>query len=586
MPGEATEQDTDKPAGLTAVAYRYLPILEWLPSYQRAWLTPDAIAAFTVWALLVPEAMGYASLAGMPPETGLYAAPLALLAYAIFGTSRQLLVGPSSTVAIVSFSTVSVLADRGSEEFIALTIVLALMVGAILVICGAARLGWVSDFMAKPVLDGFVIGLAMTVALGQLDKVFRVEANGENFWMELGDLVSNLGDTHLETALVGLGALALLFIMAKYAPRLPGALVVVVLGILVVPLFGLDDRGVHVIGDIPAGLPDFGLPDFSAIEGSDVVGLLPGAFGIALVAYAESVAIARRYAAKYKYEIDPNQELIAVGLASAGSGFSGAFVVNGSLSRTAAGDVSGQKSQMAALIGVVLVLVTLVAFTWLFEDLPEAILAAIVIHAVWHLIDFNKFREFYRVSPSTALVAGVCTLGVLTVDILGGLIIAIVLSLGIVIYRASRPNIPRLGKNPDEDVYRDLDEHPENQAVPGLVILRIDAELFFANAQRFRDRVRQLVEEAEPPARAVLVDAEAVYRLDLTAADMLKELAGELEEESVELLFARVKHPVREMMRRSGVEETVGSSVFFLRVSDGVEEYQRRHPEVSTHQAT
>lgn len=586
MAEEATKQDTDEPAGLTAVAYRYLPILEWLPAYKRAWLTPDAIAAFTVWALLVPEAMGYASLAGMPPETGLYAAPLALLAYAIFGTSRQLLVGPSSTVAILSFSTVSVLADQGSEEFIALTIMLALIVGAIFVVCGVARLGWVSDFMAKPVLDGFIIGLALTVALGQLDKIFGVEATGENFWAELGDLISNLGDTHLETVLVGLGALALLFIMAKYTPRLPGALIVVVLGILVVQLFDLEARGVHVIGDIPAGLPDFGLPDFSMIEGSQVLELLPGAFGIVLVGYAESVAIARKYATKHKYDVDPNQELIAVGMANLGSGFSGAFVVDGSLSRTAAGDTSGQKSQMASLIGVVLVLVTLVAFTWLFEDLPEAILAAIVIHAVWHLIDFNKFREFYRVSPSTALVAGACTMGVLTVDILGGLIMAIVLSLGIVIYRASRPNIPRLGKNPDEDVYRDMDEDPENQPVPGLVILRIDAELFFANAQHFRDRVRQLIDEAEPPARAVLIDAEAVYRLDLTAAEMLKELATELEDEGIQLLFARVKHPVREMMRRSGVEEAVGSTDFFLTVSAGVGEYQRRHPEGRTQEVT
>ena len=563
------------------IAYRYLPILEWLPNYQRGWLTADTIAAFTVWALLVPEAMGYASLAGMPPETGLYAAPLALLAYAIFGTSRQLVVGPSSTVAILSFSTVSVLADQGSEEFIALTIVLALIVGAIFVISGVARLGWVSDFMAKPVLDGFIIGLALTVALGQVNKIFGVEAEGDNFWMELGDLVSNLGDTNLETALVGLGALAFLFIIAAFAPRLPGALIVVALGILAVHLFGLEDRGVHVIGDISAGLPDFGLPDFSVLEGSDLADLLPGAFGIVLVGYAESVAIARKYAAKYKYEIDPSQELIALGMANAGSGFSGGFVVDGSLSRTAAGVTSGQKSQMASLISVVLVLITLVAFTWLFEDLPEAILAAIVIHAVWHLIDFGKFRHFYQVSPATALLAGVCTLGVLSIDILTGLIIAIVLSLGIVIFRASRPNIPRLGKVPDQDVYRDLDEYPENQAVSGLVILRIDAGLFFANAQYFRDRVRQLVTEAEPSARAVLVDAEAVYRLDFTAAVMLKELASEMEDESIELLFARVKHPVRQMMRRSGVEEAVGGSDFFLTVSEGVTEYLRRHPEAA-----
>jgi high affinity sulfate transporter 1 len=525
--------------------------------------------------------MGYATLAGMPPEAGLYAAPLALLAYAIFGSSRHLFVGPNSAVAILSLSTVSVLADEGSEEFIALTILLALIVGVIMVIAGIARLGWVSDFMAKPVLDGFIIGLAMIIVLGQFDAIFGVEASGNNFWLESADLIGNLGDTNLETALVGLGALALLFMFAKYVPRLPGALTVVVVGIIIVPLFGLEDRGVALIGDIPAGLPNLGLPDLSVIEGGDVVALVPGAFGIVLVGYAESLAVGRKYGKKNKYEIDPDQELIGVGLANAGAGLAGGFVVSGSLSKTAAGGAAGQKSQMVSLMNVALVLVTLIALTPLFEGLPDAILAAIIIRAVWHLIDFGKLHQFWNTSHFAFLAATVCLLGVLTIDILPGLILAVVLSLGVVIYQVSRPRIPRLGKAPDHDLYRDADEHPDHQTFPGLIIVRIEAGLFFANAEHFRARVHQLIQEAEPAARALLVDCEGMYVLDFTAAEMLSELATELKEEDVQLLLTRVKPPVEEMLRRTGVEDIAGQAGF-LTVTEAVEEYQRRNPRASS----
>ncbi|MCI0818496.1 MAG: SulP family inorganic anion transporter [Chloroflexi bacterium] len=561
--------------GLLSLAYHYVPILAWLPEYNRAHLMPDAFAALTVWALLVPEAMAYATIAGVPPEAGLYAAILPLFIYGIFGTSRQLSVGPSSGVAILSAATIAPLADS-TEEFIALTAALAIVVGVILVVAGVARMGWVSQFMAKPVLAGFVIGLALVVLIGQADKLVGIDAEGENFWREAWDFISSLGDAHLETTVMGVGSLALLFALARFVPRAPGALITVFLGIAISAALSLEGEGVHIVGDVPSGLPPFGRPD--GITLSDIQDLLPGAVGIVLVGYAESLAIAKSFATKYKYKVNPNQELIALGLSNVGAGLSQGFVVDGSLSRSATADGAGQKTQMAALINGVLVIVTVLAFTALFRDLPEAVLGAIVVHAVWHLIDFGKLRDIYNVSKADFWLAAICLLGVLTFDILAGLIIAIAVSLLVLVYRASRPGIPVLGKDPEENAYRSVERNPRNETYPGLIIFRLDGELFFANAIYFRERVEEQLAAADPPARAILIDAEAIHDLDLTAAEMLKELASELAANEIDLLFASVHQTVREMMERSGVEDAIGADHIYPAVQDGVDDFlARRH---------
>ncbi len=561
---------------MQSLAYRYVPILAWLPEYRRADLMPDALAALTVWALLVPEAMAYATIAGVPPEAGLYAAILPLFLYAIFGTSRHLSVGPSSTVAILSAATIAPLADD-TEDFIALTAALAILVGVILVVAGVARMGWVSTFMAKTVLEGFVIGLALVVLIGQADKLVGVTAEGDNFWEEAWDFISNLGDAHLETTAIGVGSLVLLFGLARFAPRAPGALITVFLGIAVSAALNLEDEGVHIVGDIPSGLPPFGRP--GGISLSDIQSLLPGALGIVLVAYAESLAVASSYATKHKYEVDSNQELIALGWSNIGAGVSQGFVVNGSLSRSAAADSAGQKTQMAALINGTFLIVTVLALTALFHDLPEAVLGAIVIHAVWHLIDFKKLRKMYEVSKPDFAVAAICMLGVLTVDILAGLLIAVAVSLLVLVFKASRPSLPVLGRDLEKNVYRSIERHPESETYPGLIMLRLDAELFFANATYFRDTVRQQRVIADPPARAILVDAEAITDMDLTAAAMLKELSSELAADGIELLFAAVHQTVREMMERSGVEDAIGADRIYLSVQEGVDDFLARQPE-------
>ena len=479
----------------------YLPIFDWLPDYDRSWLAPDSIAALTVWALLVPEAMAYASLAGMPPETGLWAAPLALVGYATFGTSKQLNVGPSSTVAVLSLSVVAPIAAGDPETFIALTSSLAIMVGVFFIVLGIVKAGFIADFMSKPVLDGFIVGLALTIAAGQLHKIFGLDVDGSNFFEDLWFIIRDLGETNWATFVVGATSLAGLFLIDRFLRRIPGALVVMILAIAVLSISNLEDRGVEVIGEIPGGLPPYGFPDGVGLD--QLIALIPGALAIIIVGFAESVAAAREYASKHAYDVDASQEMIALGSSNFGAGFSGGFVVDGSLSKTAAADGAGQRSQMTSIIAAVLVFITALWFTGLFKNLPEATLAAIVIHAVWHLIDFEKIKRYSRVRKDDFWAGVAALLGVLALGILQGLAVAVFLSLFFLVGRASRPNTAILGEVEldavEAPVYRDVENFAQAQQIPGLLMYRFDADLFFANAPVFEDRLMEAVRVADPP---------------------------------------------------------------------------------------
>jgi high affinity sulfate transporter 1 len=556
---------------------QYFPIATWLPAYDRSWLRLDIIAALTVWALLVPEAMAYASLAGVPPEYGLYAAPLALVGYAIFGSSRQLVVGPSSTVAIMSAATVALLATPGTDEFIQLTILLALITGVVAIVLGIFRAGVIADFMSKPVLHGFVVGLALTIAVGQLDKLLGYSIDDGNFFQEIWYIIRDLGETHWLTLTVGVISLALLFLMHRFIPKVPAALTVVFLSIAAVSILNLDEEGVHIIGEIPAGLPSFGLPD--GITFTDVTALLGGAIGIVIVGFSEGVAAAKEYANKHKYEIDPNQELIGLGAANIGSGLFSGFVVDGSLSKSAAADDAGGKTQMSSLINAVLILITIVALTSLFHNLAEATLGAIVIHAVWGLIEFSTFKEYLRIRKLDFWAAFVAMMGVLIVGILEGLILAVLLSIIGVLSRTSNPRYAVLGKVPDRNTYLNTRFHSGLETSPGLLIFRFDEALFFANASKFRDEVRGLVAAAEEPVTVVIVDAEAITDIDYTALKMLEQLQSELSGDGVELWFSRINVPVKSLMERIGLADKIGSDNFHLSVNAGAEAFLEREKE-------
>jgi high affinity sulfate transporter 1 len=550
----------------------FFPILTWLPAYQKGWFRGDIIAALTLWALLVPEAMAYAGIAGMPPETGLYAAPLALIAYAIFGTSRHLDVGPSSAVAALSFTVVAGMAVAGSPEFILLTIALALMVGIMLIIGGFLRLGILADFLSRPVLDGFVVGVAISIAVGQLGKILGYDLQeGYDFVPDVLLYASDIGMTDFPTLVVGLTSLALLFAIHKFTPKLPGALIVLFLAIAVSSLLDFESMGIHVVGDIPAGLPDFGIPEGLGIK--DLVAVAPGAIGVAMVAFAESVAIARAYGTKYGYEVDANQELIALGASNLGSGFSGAFAVDGSMSRTAAAEGAGAKTQMVSLIAAVAVLITAVALTPLFYNLPEATLGAIVIHAVWKNINFSRINKYRSITNLDFVTAFVALIGVLLLGLLAGLVLAAMLGLLVLLFRTKQRKTTVLGKMPETAVYRSIENYPEGETYPGLLIIRYDGSLFFANAHDFVTSVRQQIAAADPAPKVVLLDGESINDIDATAVITMREFREQLEQTGVDFWLASVKTNVLEIMKRGGLEETISPEDIYPSLQTAVDAY-------------
>ena len=552
-----------------------LPVRHWLPQYERRWLRPDLVAAAAVWAVLVPEGIAYASLAGLPPEAGLFAALAPLLAYAVLGTCRQLTVGPSSAVAAYSAAAVAPLAFGDTGRFIALSALLALLVGVLLLVAGLARAGFIADFFARPVLTGFVAGLALVIGVGQLYKLLGVEGGGTAFFGKLEVVVRQLGDVNLPTLVIGVAALVVIFGLRAYAPKVPAALVAVALGIAAVAVFDLQDYGVEIVGAIPDGLPSPAMPSFTL---ADVTNLLPDAVALALICFAESVAGARAFAAKHHYEVDADQELVALGVANLGAGLLQGFAVDASLSRSAVAESSGVKSQLSNIILFCFLIVTMLFLMPLFHDLPEAVLGAIVIAAVAHLVDLGAMRRLRRADATDFVLAILCFGGVLVFGLLTGLVVAVTVSLLALVYRAYRPSSAVLGRAPeahaDETLrYRGVEDNPDYETFPGLVILRVDGELFFANARWFRETVRTLVRDQSPPVREVLVHAGAVPHLDTTAAAMLKELVAELHESGVRLAFARTTTGLLHDLERNGTVALVGEDSFYDTVAAGVDDF-------------
>ncbi len=532
-----------------------------LRGYRAGWLRSDLVAGLTVWAVLVPESLAYASIAGVSPVIGLYAAPPALVLYAVFGSSRHLVVGPMSATAALSAAAVADVVTPDGDAA-AMTAALAVMTGVVAVVAGLLRLGFLAGFISEPVLKGFIIGLALTIVAGQLPKLFGVEKGEGDFFEQIWDLVKQLGDTNGWTLAIGLSSLVLVLAMKRYVPLLPAALVAVLYGVLAVIVLDLEDKGVAVVGNVSSGLPSLGLPDVAA---GDYLSLAAGAFGIALVGFAEGLGAAKTYAAKAGYDIDTNRELLGLGAANFGSGLSSGMVVNGSLSKTAVNGGAGARSQISGLVVAALTVVTLLFLTGLFEQLPEATLGAVVIAAVIELVDIPALVRLYRLwtgrlgaiygpaARADFLAAIAALAGVLLFDTLPGLFLGIVVSVLLMLYRSSRPNVAVLGRAPgDAELWVDRARYPDVTAEPGVLVVRVESGLFFANADHVRQRIRELTRTES--ARAVVLDCETVPSVDVTAAQMLVELARDLQRDQVTLLVARDIGQVRDLLERAGAD--------------------------------
>jgi high affinity sulfate transporter 1 len=560
------------PVSAHAPLRRLLPVLGWLPAYRREWLLPDVMAGLAVWAVMVPEGMAYAGIVGVPPIMGLYTIVPPLIAYALLGTSRLLVVGPDTATGLISALTVGAIAAQGTAQFNELTSTLAILIGAFFALFGALRMGWVAAFIPTPVMRGFIEGLVCVTIVGQVPHLLGISGASGNFFDKLWSVLHHLPDVALAPASTGLLSLIAMQLLRHLAPRIPAALVVAVVATVLVGLLGGEAAGVSVVGDLPSGLPHLIVP---SLDPATLLELVPGALAIVLVGYAEALGAAKAAALQGGGNIDPNQELVAHGPANILSGLFGGFLTVGSLSKTSVAMSAGARTQLANLVAAVFCFLTLVVMTPLFRGMPHPALAAIVVAAMLHLQKPTYLRDLFVRSRWEFALAAIVFAGELTLGVPQGIALGVVLSLIMLIYRATHPQGAVLGQLPGTEAYRDVELHPEAITFPGLLIWRPGGDLFFASIGHVGHGMKAALAASHPPAGHVLLDAESVNLVDTTALDELLNVVKELQSEGITVAFARVRDPVRDRMRLEGVEAAVGPKNFHERVTDGVRAWQR-----------
>lgn len=549
-----------------------LPIVRWLPRYEASLFRPDLFAGITVAAAILPEGMAYASLAGLPPETGLYASLLALLAYVFVGTSKQVIYGPTSALAILVASGVGSVASGSPADYASLVALTTLLVGLISVVAWLFRLGFVVNFISESVLTGFSAGAALYITSTQLDKLFGIPRASGTFFDRLGFVVSHLGATNLPTLAVGVAAIVLLVLGERYARRFPTALLVVLLATGLLAVTNLEERGVEIVGNIPNGLPPLSIPTLTAGTLPD---LLPVALALFLLSYVEGMSAVETFARRHDDSVDANQELLADGLTNLAAGIGHGFVVGGSMSRSALNDEVGGKTQLTSGVAAVAITLVLLFLTDLFATLPETVLAAVVIVAVSGLVDVSELKRIYRIDKPEFATAASAFLGVLFFGMLSGVFIGVLVSILVVVARATYPHTATMGRVPGSDEFSDLTRHPENERVPGVLVYRVDAELFFANAPTIRAAVMDEVDTRERPVSLVVLDMRSSPTVDLTAADMLVSLAEDLDKRGIDFRLAEADGPVRDTLAAIDSTKPFGDVPLNERVVTVIDEWER-----------
>ncbi|MEN8115106.1 MAG: sulfate permease [Actinomycetota bacterium] len=549
---------------------RFAPGLAMISGYQRSWLRPDLLAGVTVWAMLVPQAMGYAALAGMPSVVGLYAAVGALVIYWLWGSSRELNVGPESTVAIMVATILAPRAAMGSEEYVAMAALLGILVGAMLIVGGLLRLGRIADFLSRPILAGYVFGSGVLIVGSQLPDLLGIDVDSSLYLTDVGGILRNLDQTDFMALGIGLGTIAVVMVSKRISKSIPGALIAVAVATATVAIFNVD---VAVVGDFPAGLP---VPSIPSIPLSEAIQLIGPAFAIALLVYPDSVLTGRSLAIVNDYRLDANREFFGIGAANIGSGLLGGFPVNGSQSRSFVLGDAGAKTQVANLWAALFVLLTLLVLAPLFAHLPTATLAGVVIVAGVGLLEVTEFAALWRFRKAEFWMAVFTIAAVLGIGMLGGILVAVALSLFAVVLRSAQPHTATLGRVPETDTYRDVGEFSGTQTFDGLLIYRFDAPVFFANAAQLRDEITELVDSSDTPVTDVLLDAESIYDIDSTGVQVFHELLDGLDKRDVRLSMARVRTEITDELATAGIVDRLAAGGIYLEVDDGVAEYLRR----------
>jgi sulfate permease, SulP family len=540
----------------------------WLPGYERRWLRGDLAAGIAVTALVVPKNLGYADIAGVPLQNGLYAAAAGGIVYAFFCTSRHISTGPSSSLAAVAGGAV-VVTGLGGEQAAQLVAAIALATGLLFLLLALLRMGWIASFLSKAVVTGFLAGAAIDVVIGELPKLTGTSAEGDNAWRELGSWLGSLGDMHWTTLLVGVTALGVILGLRRLAPAVPGALVLVAGGLLASSLFDLGVHGVALVGDVPSGLPAPELPDLGLVR-DHYATVAIAAVALLLIGFSQTAGDARAFAARHRYRIDVDQESVAQGMANVGAGVFQGMPVSTSLSASSLNESAGARTQVASLVTGGLVLATLLVLAPLFSDLPKAVLGAVIIDAVvFGMIDVAELRRLYRVTRFDFWIAVAAIIGVLSAGVLAGVVVGVVLSLGWLIYVATRPPMPLLGRQAGTQVFRDLDENPADETFEGIAVLRMDGGLFFATAEALEERVRELAQDGDQ--RALVLDLEGVNFVDSQGAAKVTELHELTEANGVALRLARVKPQVYAVLQADEIIDRIGADHIHGNVHRAVE---------------
>ncbi len=548
---------------------RFVPAFGWLKNYQREWWKGDLSAGLTVGVMLIPQGMAYAMLAGIPPINGLYAVTLPLMVYAIMGTSRQLAVGPVAMVSLLTATGVGAIAEMGTTAYLELAVMLAFIVGLVQFLLGVFRMGFLVDLLSHPVISGFTSAAALIIGFSQLKHLLGIQlASSHHVHEIIWSAIQHIGGTHLPTLLLGLAGIGLILGAKKINKALPGPLLAVVFGVLAVWLMGLDAQGVKIVKEVPSGLPTLLLP---SLEWTSFKALLPTALTISLVGFMESIAVAKAVQKRHKnYEVMPNKELIALGAANFAATLVQSYPVTGGFSRTAVNDQAGAKTGMASIISALLIVVTLLFLTPLFYYLPNAILASVIMVAVFGLIDWKEAKHLWHVDRSDFWMLAVTFVATLGLGIELGIGFGVGLSLAVLIYRAMRPHLAQLGRIPGTPHYKNISRFENLEEQDDTLIIRFDGPLFYGNLGFFKAQMQQMIDKKSVALRTIILSGESISSLDSSALQLLRDIVKEQSDKNRRVIFTGLIGPVRDIMRKDHLTELIGEDNFFLTVQEAM----------------
>ncbi|WP_121640439.1 SulP family inorganic anion transporter [Virgibacillus sp. Bac330] len=551
---------------------KLVPAFDWLPNYNRSDFSGDLSAGLIVAIMLIPQGMAYAMLAGLDPVIGLYASTIPLIIYALFGTSRQLAVGPVAMVSLLVLSGVSTLAEPGSSEYVSLVLLLMLMVGLIQLLLGVLKLGFLVNFLSHAVISGFTSAAAIIIGLSQLKDLTGVtyESGKSEVFLLIGEAVKRISEINPITITIGIGSIVLLILFKKYVKKIPGPIVVVTISILAVYVFNLYEDGVSIVGQVPKGLPAFSFPTFTM---DSIVALLPIAFTITFVGFMESIAMAKAIAAKEKYKVNANQELIGLGLANVGGSFFSAYPVTGGFSRSAVNYQAGARTPLASIITAVLIMLTLLFFTDLFYYLPKAVLAAIIMVAVYSLIDFHEVKKLFQLNRADGWTWILTFLATLVLGIQTGILIGIVFSLLVYVGKNAYPHIAELGFVETRGVYKNKQRYPDAMDDPEVIIFRVDADLFFANMSFVEDKLCNRLAE-KPDTKYIIMDFSGVNSMDAVSIHSLEEMMQTCKQHT-QFLFAGIKGPVMDVLEKANWNKKYHQLIHYITIEEAVKSIEK-----------